>query len=141
VVVVVAQGDRFACLWAGDSRVYRLSDDRLVQITRDHSLVQDLVDAGEIDPADARTHPNANVVMRAVGARPEIVIDQVDGALLPSDMLLLASDGLGRVVEDEELAAEMAAPSVTAAADRLIEMTLERGAPDNVSVVIVRAGR
>jgi serine/threonine protein phosphatase PrpC len=111
----------------------------IVQLTRDHSLVQDLVDAGMIEASEAETHPNANVVTRAVGASAKLMTDTVGGNLEPGDIFLLASDGLTRLVGAEELLAVLSANSLEAAADYLIELSLQRGAPDNVSLVIVRA--
>jgi serine/threonine-protein phosphatase Stp1 len=139
VVALVADGVSYICLWAGDSRGYLWRDGALVQLTRDHSLVQTLVDAGELDPADAQDHPNANVVLRAVGASGALGVDAVDGLVRPGDRFLLASDGLTRLVSDAELAAALGASDQDAAADRLIALVLERGAPDNVSLVMLRA--
>ena len=139
VVAIAADGGSFACLWAGDSRAYLARDGVLVQLTRDHSLVQHLVDIGEIDAADAATHPNANVIMRAVGAAPELQIDTVEGQVAPGDAFLLASDGLTRLMSDDELLAGLQAGDFEVAADQLIQSCLDRGAPDNVSFVMLRA--
>lgn len=128
----------FRCFWAGDSRAYRVRGSRIVQLSRDHSLVQDLVSAGMLRPEEAHHHPNANVVTRAVGVVEELKVDIVSGDVRPGDVFLLASDGLTRVVEDDELAEELAANDLEATADRLIATVLDRGAPDNVSFVIVR---
>jgi len=140
VVVLVADGAAFACLWVGDSRAYRARGRALVQISRDHSLVQELVDLGELNPADAASHPNANVVTRAVGAAGAVSIDVVKGEIAPGDIFLLASDGLTRLVSSEELLAGLQSHDLSEAADQLVATCLERGAPDNVSLVIVRAG-
>jgi len=140
VVAMVADADAFVCLWAGDSRAYLARGGVLVQLTRDHSLVQELVDAGELDPAEAASHPNANVITRAVGAGAALAIDSVDGDIRPGDVFLLASDGLTRLIGEAELLTALSAADLEAEADRLIETCLARGAPDNVSLVIVRAG-
>ena len=139
VVVLVVEGSAFGCLWAGDSRAYRLRGGVLAQLTRDHSLVQDLVDLGEVAAADARDHPNANVVTRAVGASQALEIDLVAGEVRPGDVYLLASDGLTKVVEDAEIATRLREPDVNALADGLIALCLERGAPDNVAIVVLQA--
>jgi serine/threonine protein phosphatase PrpC len=139
-VVGLAMGDgQYKCFWVGDSRGYHVREGEIVQLTRDHSLVQDLVDAGMIEASEAETHPNANVVTRAVGASAKLMTDTVGGNLEPGDIFLLASDGLTRLVGAEELLAVLSANSLEAAADYLIELSLQRGAPDNVSLVIVRA--
>jgi len=131
---------QYVCFWVGDSRALRVRGGGIERLTRDHSLVQDLVDAGMLAEEEAEGHPNANVITRAVGVHARLRVDSVSGALQPGDLFLLASDGLTRLVSEEELCAELLRASPDAAADRLIELALERGAPDNVSLVIVRAG-
>ncbi len=138
VVSLVISGDQFACLWAGDSRAYRVREGEIAQVTRDHSLVQDLIDAGMLSPAEAEGHPNANVVTRAVGATEDLNVDVSAGDTREGDLFILASDGLTRVVNDDLIYAELTGKPLEQAADRLVEMVLERGAPDNVSFVIVR---
>lgn len=138
-VVGLAVGDSgFRCFWAGDSRAYRLRDGQLVQLTRDHSMVQDLVDAGMLRPDEAADHPNSNIITRAVGVAPDLRVDTVSGDVRPGDQFLLASDGLTRMVDDQELAAELASKPPETAADNLIETVLSRGAPDNVTLVIAK---
>jgi serine/threonine protein phosphatase Stp1 len=139
VVALTVEGSAFACLWVGDSRAYRLRGGELAQLSRDHSLVQDLVDLGEIRPEDARDHPNANVVTRAVGASRPLEIDVVAGEVRPGDVYLLASDGLTRVLVDDTLRQELANPDPVAAADRMLAACLAGGAPDNVSLIVLAA--
>lgn len=127
---------QFRCFWAGDSRAYRVRDSRIEQLSRDHSLVQKLVDAGMLEPGGMEDHPNANIVTRAVGAAEHLEVDVISGDALPGDRFLLASDGLTRLVKDDELLAEISAHKPEEAADRLIDIVLERGAPDNVSLII-----
>ena len=138
VVALAIDGDRFRCLWAGDSRAYWLRGGQIMRISRDHSLVQDLVDVGMLKPEEAEGHENANVITRAVGVRETLELDSVSGDARPGDLFLLASDGLTRLVDDQEIAAEITRGSLDEAADNLIEKVLERGAPDNVSLIIVR---
>lgn len=137
VVGLILQGTNFRCFWAGDSRAYRLRRGALQQLTHDHSLVQDLVDAGMLAPDEAETHPQANVVTRAVGVSTRLALDQVSGDVAPGDRFLIASDGLTRVVSDGELTQALAGGALAGAADRLIELVLERGAPDNVSLILI----
>lgn len=137
VGLALADGE-YRCFWAGDSRAYRVRGREIIQLTRDHSLVQSLVDAGMLEPDQAINHPEASVITRAVGAAEQLKIDCVEGQVLPGDQFLLASDGLTRVVADEELAAQLSSNDLHGAADRLLETVLARGAPDNVSMVIVR---
>ncbi len=128
---------RCACLWVGDSRVYRLRGGMLRQMTRDHSQVDQLVAAGIIRPEEAADHPLANVVTRAIGGEPDLALDVVEDAAVAGDVFLLCSDGLNKCLSDAEIAALLdAAPA--AACDALVRAVLARGAPDNVSVVVVR---
>ena len=136
VGLAIANG-QYRCFWAGDSRAYRIRDGQIVQLSRDHSMVQDLVAAGMLDPGDAHNHPNANVITRAVGVTEELRIETVGGDAKPGDLFLLASDGLTRLVDDAELAATLTSDSAAAAAEKLIDTTLSRGAPDNVTMIIV----
>nr|WP_294850680.1 protein phosphatase 2C domain-containing protein [uncultured Sphingomonas sp.] len=137
IVGLVIGSDAYRCFWAGDSRAYLLRNGNMMRISRDHSLVQDMVDAGMLTPREAERHQNSNIITRAVGVAKDIHLDVVGGDALPGDRFLLASDGLTRVVSDAEIAAEMSDGPPDRAADRLIDLVLARGAPDNVSLIIV----
>ena len=100
--------------------------------------MQQLVDLGEIDPADAQNHPNGNIITRAVGADEGLEVDVVTGDVRPGDAFLLASDGLTRLLTDDELLGGLQVEGLESAADHMLETCLARGAPDNVSFVIVR---
>ena len=137
VGLAVADG-QFRCFWAGDSRAYRVRGEQIAQLTRDHSLVQDLVDAGMLSPQEAENHPNSSVITRAVGVVEELRIDTASGDARSGDQFLLASDGLTRLVDDAELLAELTSRRPAEAAEKLIETVLSRGAPDNVSIIIAK---
>lgn len=139
VVGLVANAESFTCFWAGDSRAYRARDGKLTRLTRDHSLVQDLVDAGMISEREAETHPNANVITRAVGVSDRLQVDTVGGDVQSGDLFLLASDGLTRLVSDEEILSALQGGDIEASATQLLELALDRDAPDNVSIVVLRA--
>lgn len=138
VVALLAWDRHYACVWAGDSRLYLLRDGELRQVSRDHSLVQDLVDAGELAPEQAESHPQANVVTRAVGAVEDLVLDKTHEQISTGDMFLLCSDGLTRHVSDREIAAVLTGEAAPGVAQVLIDLALERGARDNVTTVVVR---
>lgn len=138
VVGLAIAAGAYRCFWLGDSRAYRLRGGEIRRITRDHSLVQNLVDAGMIRPEEADTHKDSNLITRAVGVAETIEVDIVGGDASPGDQFLLASDGLTRVVRDPELAAVLERCPPAEAADELVETVLARGAPDNVSLVIVK---
>ena len=137
VGLAIADG-QYRCFWAGDSRAYRIRGEQIAQLTRDHSLVQDLVDAGMLSPQEAENHPNSSVITRAVGVVEELKIDIASGDARSGDQFLLASDGLTRLVDDDELVAELTSRRPAEAAERLIETVLSRGAPDNVSIIITK---
>jgi len=137
VAILLILGNQSHCLWAGDSRLYRMRAGRLRQLTRDQSYVQDLVDRGEIAPEAAATHPLGNIITNMVGASDELSLEERRDGLEPGDILLLCSDGLSHVIADEEIGALLGADPILAAADRLIERALTRGARDNVSVVVI----
>ena len=140
VVGLAVDDTRFTCFWAGDSRGYRVRDGSIERLTHDHSLVQELVDADMISDAEAETHPNANVITRAVGVAEQLHVDAVDGEIRPGDIFLLASDGLTRLVSDSELSGHIGdGGDLEEIAERLLQLTLERDAPDNVSLILVRA--
>ena len=122
----------------GDSRVYRWAEDALEQVSVDHSVVQELVDQGRIDPADAETHPERHVLTRALGTGDE---PEPDYWLLPAglhDRLLICTDGLTRELSDTDIAAVLAdVADAQDAANELVRRSLESGARDNVSAVVV----
>lgn len=138
VVCLMIFEDRFYCMWAGDSRLYRWRDRKLQQISRDHSEVQNLVDSGAVAAADAGRHPLAHVITNAVGIEPMLRLDCVEGDVRSGDRFLLCSDGLTRVVGDSEIGLVVGLIGPDEAVDHLIQMTLDRGAPDNVSVVAIK---
>jgi serine/threonine protein phosphatase PrpC len=138
VVVVLIRENQSCCLWAGDSRFYRMRAGQLTQLSRDQSHVQDLVDRGEIAPEAAATHPLGNIVTNLVGASDELILEERRDSLEPEDILLLCTDGLNRVVTDTEIAGILGGGPAAAAADRLIERALARGARDNVSAVVIK---
>ncbi|WBU37220.1 PP2C family protein-serine/threonine phosphatase [Homoserinibacter sp. YIM 151385] len=136
---LVRVGDQIAMAHIGDSRIYLYRDDELSQISADHTFVQRLVDSGRITPEEAAVHPRRSVLMRVLGdvdAAPEI--DTSILTTLPGDRWLVCSDGLSSYVSDEKIAAILAsAPRTQDAADRLVRESLDHGAPDNVTVVLL----
>jgi serine/threonine protein phosphatase PrpC len=139
VVTLAVAKDGFCVLWAGDSRAYLLRDGAVCPLTRDHSLVQQLVDSGDLTPEAALSHPNSNIITRAVGHVPKLEIEHgVATKAKAGDIFLLASDGLTRLLGEEEMAEAMAAPDLETLSDRWLETALQRGAPDNVSFIMLR---
>jgi PPM family protein phosphatase len=135
---MIRVGGQMVIAHIGDSRIYRLRDGELEQITADHTFVQRLVDSGRITPEEAAVHPRRSVLMRVLGdvdAAPEIDTKVLDTR--PGDRWLLCSDGLSSYVSEEKILAVLqTAESAQAAADRLVKESLDHGAPDNVTVVV-----
>ncbi len=142
VAVLLIHETQCACLWVGDSRIYRLRNGQLQQLTRDHSHVQELVDQGLIPPEDAHRHPLANVITRAVGSADELLIDEAVYPLQSGDVFLLCSDGLNKTVSDEEIARLLAHSNQNCqeAVKAFIHLALMRDASDNVTTVVVNVG-
>jgi protein phosphatase/serine/threonine-protein phosphatase Stp1 len=134
VVVLLAHDDHFACLWAGDSRAYLLREGVLCQLTTDHSLVQELVTAGALRAEDAEGHPQANVITRAVGAPDALVLDKVAGRLQTGDRVLLCTDGLFKALPESRIEQVLAGGG---GAEELIALSLQAGARDNVTALVV----
>jgi serine/threonine protein phosphatase PrpC len=126
----------FTAFWIGDSRVYRLRDGTLEQITRDHSLVQEMVDSGVLTPDQAVHHPNANIITRAIGIDVWTRPAMVSGEVLAGDTFLICSDGLSGMVGAEEIARLLAAAPAPAM-DALIAAALDGGGTDNVTVIVI----
>lgn len=138
VAAILRARDRFVIAHVGDSRVYRLRRGVLVQLTRDHSLANYLVDRGRLQPEMAADFPQRHVVTRALGTRSDVEIDVQVAPVLPGDVFLLASDGL-EVLGPDDLRACLQLPPA-AAVERLIARSLAEGAPDNVTVIVARVG-
>ncbi len=139
VTVMVLFARRYLIGQVGDSRAYLLRNGEFAQITKDHSYVQEQVDAGLLTPEQARTHPYSNVITRCVGANEEVVPDIYYGRIRSGDIILLASDGLTGMLEDEQLAAILkteGGPDTWV--DRMIADANRRGGLDNITVVVVR---
>ena len=138
VVVLLAKSAEFACLWAGDSRLYRWRAGTLQQLTVDHSKVQEMVDAGLLRPEEMAGHPLSHIVTRSIGGG-RLEFGMLRDALQPGDRFLLCSDGLTNMVADSEIARELGAATPGEAAERLLDLVLTRGAIDNVTIVVTLA--
>ena len=139
VVALGLGAGSFFCLWAGDSRLYRFRDGRLTQLTHDHSYVQTLIDSGMLDRKEAETHPRRSVITRAVGVDAELQLDCCKGSIEAGDVFVLMTDGVANVCKDGDIENILSRNSLEEAADTIVALCLERGAPDNLSLVLVAA--
>jgi len=137
VVVVTVIGDKAFVANVGDSRMYVVGKE-IAQVTRDHSLVEEMVRMGELAKDAAKDHPDKNIITRAIGAAPEVVVDFFEVELYPQDYILMCSDGLTNMVEDEEIRTIIQSQrDVAERVEKLIETANSHGGQDNITVVII----
>ncbi len=140
LVTVQFYDNRLSVAHVGDSRLYRLRDATLSQLTRDHSLLQEQIDSGMITPEQARFSQNKNLVTRALGVDTTVQTEVGEYAVLPGDIYLLCSDGLNDMVEDEEIELTLTALSANLplCAMQLVQAANDNGGRDNVSVILIK---
>jgi protein phosphatase len=139
ITVMTLFSRRYLIGQVGDSRAYLLRDGRLLQLTKDHSYVQEQVDAGLLTPDQARVHPYSNVITRCVGASGDVVPDIYFGTLEKGDILLIASDGLTGMLEDEHLVRILNSDGGPQHwVDRMITEANRRGGLDNITAIVIR---
>ena len=127
-------------MWVGDSRIYRLRDGELTQVTEDHSLVQEMRALGEISAEEAAVHPSSNIITRAIGVRDELFIDIEYSTVEPGDRFMVCSDGLYKDIRDNEICELLNCDTpVDQSAKKLVDTALERGGSDNITVIVVQA--
>lgn len=136
MTVLFVRSTRAAIAHVGDSRAYLWRDQTLTSLTMDHSLVEELVRLGQISPEEAERHPQRHVLMRAVGTEQELEVDCQSLNLQAGDVFLLCTDGFSNMISDRELTAEFKeSSSWEERLERLRQLTLERGAPDNFTAL------
>jgi serine/threonine protein phosphatase PrpC len=137
VVALFVRGGRFVAFWCGDSRCYLLRGGTLHRVTRDHSQIQHMIDRGLISAEEATGHPMSHVLARAVGVADEVEIDSVSDEIEPGDIFLLCSDGLHGFVPEADIARLLNRGDPEGASEQLVALTLQHGAPDNVTVISI----
>ena len=131
-------GNRLYVANVGDSRLYIVNHDAITQITRDHSLVEEMVRLGEMDKAEARNHPDKNIITRAIGVLPEVSADFFEIEVKPEDTILMCSDGLTNMVDDEEIKRiVLGQRDIVEKAEKLVETANINGGKDNITVVLI----
>ncbi len=143
LVVALFRDNRVSVAHIGDSRLYRMRNERLDQVTRDHSLLQEQIDSGMLSKEAARRSQNKNLVTRALGIEPEVEPEIHTYDAQPGDIYLLCSDGLNDMVEDEdiELTLNAMGSNLPLAANQLVQMANDNGGRDNISVILVKIVR
>ena len=141
LVAALVKGEQATILNVGDSRAYLFDGERLRQITEDHSYVEETRRQGRITEADARTHPQKNLITRAVGVEPDVEGDLFEVRLKEDEVLLLCSDGLSGMAEDAQIAQTIrSAKTLALAGDALLTLALEGGGRDNITVALFTRG-
>jgi serine/threonine protein phosphatase PrpC/formylglycine-generating enzyme required for sulfatase activity len=142
VVAVVIRGEQLHIAAVGDSRAYRIRDGEIEQLTRDHTLVQQLLDEEAISPDEARDHPRSDVVLRMLGAEETVTVDIFDLRLRPDDALVLCTDGLTQHLHPDEISTIVSSTSPRSAAEMMVQKVNDRGGKDNVTIIaaLVRDG-
>ena len=138
LAALLTYGNQYACVWAGDSRVYRVRGGTIEQLSRDHTEVEEFIANGTLTRAEAKTWPRRNVITRAIGTHGAAELEVNRGVLMPNDIFVICSDGLTGCVEDDEIRDCVVSNTAQAACDTLIALALAREVIDNVTVVVVR---
>ncbi len=141
VVSVLAVDDHVALAHVGDSRIYRIREDGITQLSRDHSLVQQQVENGIISPEEAHASQYRHLITRALGLKESVEVDLVEQPALPGDLLLLCSDGLSDLLEDEEMLAivQEQAGDLEKACQCLVDRANYKGGDDNITALLIQA--
>ncbi len=137
IVLLFLWKGKAICLWDGDSRLYRLRRGQFEQLSTDHSLVQEMVDFGQINKAEAEFHPQSNIITRGIGVDDDIYVDMEYFSARPGDRFVLCSDGLNKHLMDHEIAIPLNKYPIKRACKALIDMSLKGGGGDNISVILV----
>lgn len=138
VVVLLLEGDRAVCIWAGDSRCYLWRERTLYQLSRDHSLQEQLIVEQQLSPAQARAHPAANALTRAIGADEPVALEVLELTHNPGDVFLLCSDGLYQALSHAELGQALSLATPESMLDRLFDGVLRGEARDNLTAVVIK---
>jgi protein phosphatase len=141
VVAVLTHGDRFVLAHVGDSRIYQIRGDRIVQVSRDHSFVQEQVDNGMMSAAEAHQSQYRHMITRALGLKESVDVDLTEQPARPGDVMLLCSDGLSDLLDDEDMLAAVRdhADDLNQACQALVDRANAKGGDDNITVLMVQA--
>lgn len=138
IVAATCYGDRLYTANVGDSRLYIVNQEKIIQITRDHSLVEEMVRLGEMDKEDAKEHPDKNIITRAIGVGAEVSVDFFETKVAEEDTILMCSDGLTNMIDDEDIKRiVLGQRDIAEKAERLVETANQNGGRDNITVVLI----
>ena len=137
IVALILTDEHFVAFWAGDSRLYRFREGKVEMLTTDHSLVAELVLAGELTWDEAEHHPQSNAITRAVGVGDTLELDKIRGDVVRGDRFLLCSDGLTKYATSDTLEKMVVGAPIETIADSLISFALDAGGGDNISIIVI----
>jgi len=137
VTTIMISGENFVCFWAGDCRLYRLREGQIELLTSDHSLVAELVHAGQLSWDEAEHHPQSNAITRAVGVGDTLELEKIRGTIQSGDRFLLCSDGLNKYAGFDLLRRTLAQGGIENISNTLLNIALEGGGADNISIIVV----
>ena len=135
-LVFIRSGSAFIA-HVGDSRTYSIRDGMILQLTEDHSLVQQMVNMGELTPEEAAVHPKKNIITRALGVCPDVDIDYIEAEFAEGDTILICTDGLSNFVSKDDIAVSVSAEKGDLLVDTLVEMAKKNGGSDNITVTVM----
>jgi protein phosphatase len=138
VAILLVFDDYFACLWSGDSRIYLVREGRIEQVSRDHTEVQELITRGVLTSEEAGSWEGSNAITRAIGVFDLPELEMSSGPIAAGDVFVLCTDGLTQHVQDTEICGVVTGTSPQVACDQLVQLTLDRGAFDNVTIIVAR---
>lgn len=136
VVAVIVMGNTAVIAHVGDSRVYKINKE-MIQLTKDHSVVQTLLETGEITEEDAKTHPKKNVITRALGVEENVIVDSMQLEIEQDDILLMCTDGLTSYSDENDILKLIEKSERESAVDKLIELAKNGGGGDNITIVLL----
>lgn len=137
IALMVAHRSDAVLLWAGDSRIYRIRAREIEQLTHDHSLINEMIKNGEINPDDPDSYPESNKITRAIGFSKAVQLDHRNISILPGDRYIMCSDGLTKYVDDEEILSTSLDETVDSTTQALLQKALDGGGTDNITIVTV----
>ena len=137
-VLCIVENDTLHIMYAGDSRVYLLDNEKIKQITKDHSVVQEMVDSGKITQEDAKNHPQKNIITRALGVRKNIELDYMKIKIKTNEIILLCTDGLTNEVSESEIHDICIKNNISEIPEKLIRKANKAGGHDNITVAVAQ---
>jgi len=137
IALLIVHKSNGVILWAGDSRIYRIRAEAVEQLTYDHSLINEMIKNGDIDPKDPSSYPESNKITRAIGFSKALQLDHRNLSILPGDRYILCSDGLTKYLDDKEILSTSLSDSVASSNQKMLQKALDAGGTDNITTLTI----